>query len=659
MTVKQLNASELKALRSIISKYNPQLANTPKLGDKLLNTAWNNIPDVKLNITWNNISDIKRYELYASLEKILKTYLAKQKTPSILVTNEGTQKIEKSITSPQQSNTDKPDSSLITGPDLISAQSDSEGSEPGTTLKGVKSYKYQGVEAELPVSESKVKVHKDDNFELPSFPPSGKNSKTITEIPENKVFEALVPPQDKQVKSILPLTKSPNIACNGTSRRVSETDPVTSQITSPLVEDKQTEIHNQATKAEDCDHYSLKNGMVSQKYSDTINLEKIFRGGKIRDYTIEGLAEIGLELDAKSGQVTGIPQKQGDSAQHFDFELVIRYETENGEKESRKLFIKILPDPKSLWKTLEPPEELEDRKLHEYKKRIVIKKDGVSKERKIIAASKRGRSHAHKASFRDDHVSVKYLDEFGWSILAVADGAGSANLSRVASQIACETAITNISNKLMANNDDLSIIIKDTISKNDNEGNEIDDNKLRKLLYEIVSTTAFEAAKAIHEKAAKRQVKGNQFYTTYLTAIHKEFDFGNFFAGFWVGDGALGVYTKAKEIELLGIPDEGEYSGQTRFITMSEVLTSEELMGRICYKLTDDFTALFAMSDGVSDPKFETDKNLKDISYWDNLWAELEKDVFQTKDSADTRLLKWLDFWAEGEHDDRTIAILY
>ena len=129
-------------------------------------------------------------------------------------------------------------------------------------------------------------------------------------------------------------------------------------------------------------------------------------------------------------------------------------------------------------------------------------------------------------------------------------------------------------------------------------------------------------------------------------AIHKEFDSGNFFAGFWMGDGALAIYTESKELILLGMPDSGEFSGETAFITMNKLMTPEELAKRIYYEVTDDFTALFAMTDGISDPKFATDQNLKNISYWDNLWDELQKEVFPLKDDLDTNLLGWLDFWA-------------
>src|SRR5690606_10935267 len=56
----------------------------------------------------------------------------------------------------------------------------------------------------------------------------------------------------------------------------------------------------------------------------------------------------------------------------------------------------------------------------------------------LIAASRRGRSHEHAGSFRDDDFSLMHIANSDWSVLAVADGAGSAEYSREGSRIAVE-----------------------------------------------------------------------------------------------------------------------------------------------------------------------------------------------------------------------------
>ena len=63
------------------------------------------------------------------------------------------------------------------------------------------------------------------------------------------------------------------------------------------------------------------------------------------------------------------------------------------------------------------------------------------------------------------------------------------------------------------------------------------------------------------------------------------------------------------------------------------------------------------MTDGVSDPFFETDNGLADPARWDLLWNEIEA---QLSDAApEQRLLDWLHFFKPGHHDDRTIALLW
>ena len=403
--------------------------------------------------------------------------------------------------------------------------------------------------------------------------------------------------------------------------------------------------------------YNLKNGKVGQEYLYKIDFKKIYNGSEISDYTIEGLESIGLTLNKETGEITGTPTKAGDPKDNFEYELTVRYQIAEGNKESIKIFIKILPDPKSMWKILEPPDELGDRKAHTDHRLLKLGKDNKGKENILMAASKRGRSHAHKALFRDDHVEIEYLDDIGWSIIAVADGAGSAKLSRVGSKVACETAIEHITNTIKTHNNELEDNIKAIVNNNDSDSK---DKKLKPLLYEILAGAAFHSAKALQEEAKLREVAIREFSTTLLLAIHNNFDFGNFFSGFWVGDGALAIYNKEeKTVKLLGIPDGGEFSGETAFITMNTMMTPEELMKRIHYTVTDDFTAFIAMTDGVSDPKFRTESDLAKVAFWDDLWMELKNDVIRPKNDIDIKLLEWLDFWAEGEHDDRTIAILF
>ena len=92
-------------------------------------------------------------------------------------------------------------------------------------------------------------------------------------------------------------------------------------------------------------------------------------------------------------------------------------------------------------------------------------------------------------------------------------------------------------------------------------------------------------------------------------------------------------------------------------------------MDRLRFSIEDDFTALMLMTDGVSDPMFETDNNLNSTAKWDEFWNMLHEgfqddeipgvDLSDDNEESKYQLLRWLDFWSPGNHDDRTIAILY
>lgn len=93
------------------------------------------------------------------------------------------------------------------------------------------------------------------------------------------------------------------------------------------------------------------------------------------------------------------------------------------------------------------------------------------------------------------------------------------------------------------------------------------------------------------------------------------------------------------------------------------------MFSRLRFSIEDDFTALMLMTDGVSDPMFETDRNLHDYSKWNEFWNKIKEgfpddsipgvDLRDDNPEAKDQLLRWMDFWSAGNHDDRTLAILY
>ena len=88
--------------------------------------------------------------------------------------------------------------------------------------------------------------------------------------------------------------------------------------------------------------------------------------------------------------------------------------------------------------------------------------------------------------------------------------------------------------------------------------------------------------------------------------------------------------------------------------------SGEDVAKRIHIRLLPKFTALFLMTDGITDPKFPTEVSLTDKDTWAAFLHELaEKVNFDSScDGAEARLLSWLSFRSPGNHDDRTIVVL-
>lgn len=444
---------------------------------------------------------------------------------------------------------------------------------------------------------------------------------------------------------------------------------------------------------------ALPNGRAGEDYKQRIFIDD----PDIIEYWVEGYKELGLDValeevaiqqqeptsdkvdstnpseqqsDSETTQsesiVTGTSERGiillGTPTQAGDFDIIIKFKYKQWIQGSpiieRKFKLAINPDPRSLWKDIPTDPNVMFFKVDECCDYVKVEANDKGPQKDIVAASKRGRSHANEGKPRDDHYELFHDNNSAWYIMAVADGAGSAKYSRQGSKIACETAMENCKS-ILSNPEELELEIAAYNSSEDKSN-----KKLSDLIYNIVGGSAYKAHNAINKAAEANNTVSKDFYTTLLLAICKKFDFGWFIASFWVGDGAMCIYDQERQyLKLLGKPDGGEYAGQTKFLTMRDIFAGQELMSRLSYSIEEDFTALMLMTDGISDPFFETDANLQKIEKWNELWDALKngfpKDkiggVELTDDNEESKkqLLGWLDFWSAGNHDDRTIAILY
>jgi len=398
------------------------------------------------------------------------------------------------------------------------------------------------------------------------------------------------------------------------------------------------------------------NGTVNKPYEFVFDFEQLKLNKIIDGYNIEINEEIGISFSKEENKISGVPQVAGEHILLFKFKLKNDYKDKPLHTKEIKLIINY--DPKSLWENKPTPTDIE-----------YYKKDDLSAHfnfgsKKFIVGSKRGRNHAHEAKPRDDSFKFHYNKKSGWGIIAVADGAGSAKYSRKGSEIACETVIEFFKNIEKEKFQKIETSIQNFLSEETDENR----NELSSLLSTQLVSAAHTAQENIKEEATKKETGIKDFSTTLIFALIKKYDNKYLITSFWVGDGGIGIYNKDKnEVTVLGTPDSGKFAGQTRFLTMSEIFADSSVYNRVKLKVVEDFTALILMTDGVTDAKFQTDANLNKIEKWNELWEDLNgnnqdngKVGFEKPiEEAEQNLMTWLDFWSTGNHDDRTIAILY
>lgn len=398
--------------------------------------------------------------------------------------------------------------------------------------------------------------------------------------------------------------------------------------------------------------FRLPNARQNETYEQTLIYEP--SSAVIHIQNVSFPAPLALTYDRGTHLVHGTPAENGE----FSVKVVYRCEGDPVNclrTDAFKFYVNA--DPRSLWKNL-PSDRMGPHWKPDSATAFV---DGP--HRKIVAARTRGRSHAHVGTCCDDDFAVHRIAEGDWYIAVVADGAGSAKLSRLGSKIVVQTAEAYLRDVLSGDAGAKVLLAAEQLASAMPAYKDQLCTVLHHALYSTVGYAAHRAMKAILDETAASNgaieaVK--DLSTTLLIGVARKVQNQWLCASYWVGDGAVAVYRTGQEVQLLGVVDSGEFSGQTRFLDQNEV-SQVGLLKRTAFALVEDFTAFILMTDGVSDPKFETEARLGELAEWDALWGELSPVVLNgpVGEAPEDRLLRWLDFWSPGNHDDRTIAVIY
>jgi len=393
----------------------------------------------------------------------------------------------------------------------------------------------------------------------------------------------------------------------------------------------------------------LKNGTVGKPYeyeagkiAEAIAVKCGGVSGQAFIQNVELPAGCGIVFDEKTGAISGSPT--------FAFEKEIDlqfFRDKAAEALPAKIKILINPDPASLWKDLPTPADAP------YQKKNTDHKVLDAGDIQVMAASRRGRSHANKGDFRDDDFNIGYCNDTGWVIVTVADGAGSAKYSRKGSQLATETAQSRLLNVLSDANNSIDKLI---------EQNKTYDNPevraaVRGLLYDAALAAHYklvDEAKCPSEKLPP-EVTLRNFDTTLILLILKKIPQGTLLATFSIGDGGAGAMVSEEEGLPLTQQDSGEHAGQTVFLTFPSTLRQEEqnLTQRFHMVCLPSFVGAVAMTDGITDPKFPSDASYSEPSQWGIFWKDLQSGL-----ASSEKLLEWMNFFSPGNHDDRTLVAI-
>ncbi|RTZ49766.1 protein phosphatase 2C domain-containing protein [Chryseobacterium arthrosphaerae] len=368
----------------------------------------------------------------------------------------------------------------------------------------------------------------------------------------------------------------------------------------------------------------------------------------IRIRKIINLEETGLRFE--DNKISGIPMVS--NVYHLGIEFYHTGDEKNIEIKNIDLFVNA--DPKDLWKNI--PGDPGD---------IFYKPDDISYQgkfldKKIVVTSKRGRSHAHEGKFREDDFAVNELPA-DWCIVSVSDGAGSAKAAREGSRVATTSvnSFFNSSEVLAELDNNINIIYTPEDSTRDKD--EARRNVIRTLYEGVLFVHT-----ALDKTATDHDLSISDLHATLIFALVKKFSFGYIILSFGVGDCPVNlISTGFSEVQLLNRMDVGEFSGGTRFITMKDIF-NDQMAARFSITCVNDFAYLVLMTDGIYDPKFSTENKLEDKESWRTFFNDLAghnddsaKVDFINDTGIDAQLSLWADFWSRGNHDDRTLAIIY
>lgn len=267
----------------------------------------------------------------------------------------------------------------------------------------------------------------------------------------------------------------------------------------------------------------------------------------------------------------------------------------------------------------------------------------------IVAATHRGRMHAHHGTHRED--AFLFHSEKDFTVVCVSDGAGSYQHSRIGSESTCRRVVSVLAEALNSRRAELA---------------KLKPEEFNVQLQTVIGAAVQAACDFLIELAAKTETKPKDFRCTLVLGVLWLAGETELLVFSQVGDGFMAGQKKDAEAQRYGESDSGAFSGEVNcFMPDADAVHNAQHVVAIGAANADAF--IFC-SDGIEDPFYPTEKKSQAI------FQQLREGVSEPlsgfekqkthgpvigSPEAKARLATWLDFEKKGENDDRTILILH
>lgn len=272
----------------------------------------------------------------------------------------------------------------------------------------------------------------------------------------------------------------------------------------------------------------------------------------------------------------------------------------------------VLAHTAALWK-YQPIPQQEPEPFPEYLQHEAVYQDGS-----VIAARVRGKKHKHDGTNCDDWFETISLGSM--TLLAVADGAGSKKFSRIGARESCRAALGYLRHILAQ---EPVADLSDTAQLTNRLAGAVQQAVL-KAFAAVEAAFYTRAANPAYENVLGRGLQLKDFSATLLLAVVaplSPLSKDCLVVSCQVGDGMIAVLNSdadfAASLKLLGTPDNGDFSGETDFLTSPQMQNVENLQSRTRV-FCGAMDKLLLMTDGVSDDYFPNETELHRL-YFDLL----------------------------------------